>query len=70
MSTQVSSNPTGARGPIRKQGMNIFTIMLLLSVLFMLVAVIAMVVEARRYAPEYWNTNQARPSVGMVTLVR
>lgn len=35
--------------------MNIYTVMLLLSVIFMLVAVIAMYVEFRRYAPDYYR---------------
>lgn len=65
MSTPISSNPTGQR-PIRKQGMDIYTVMLLLSVIFMLVAVIAMVVEFRRYAPDYWKTSSAQFQSGMV----
>lgn len=65
MSTPISNNPTGQR-PIRKQGMDIYTIMLLLSVIFMLVAVIAMYMEFRRYAPDYWKTGQARFQSGML----
>jgi len=37
--------------------------MLFLSMLFMLIAVIAIVIECRRYAPEYWNTTKAQPNV-------
>jgi hypothetical protein len=37
--------------------MTIYTVMLILSALFMLIA------EARRYAPDYWQTSTARPSV-------
>lgn len=47
----------------RKQTANVYTVMLALSVLFMLIAVIAMFVELRRYAPEYYNTSSARPNV-------
>jgi hypothetical protein len=57
VSTQLSSD----RG--RKQPANVYTVMLLLSMLFMLVAVIAMFVELNRYAPEYHNTNAATPNV-------
>jgi len=37
--------------------------MLLLSMLFMLVAVIAMFIELQRYAPEYYKVNTAQPNV-------
>jgi len=37
--------------------------MLLLSMLFMLIAVIAMFVEMRRYSPEYHKTTSARPNI-------
>jgi hypothetical protein len=37
--------------------------MLLVSMLFMLVAVVAMFMELRRYAPEYYKTNAATPNV-------
>jgi len=37
--------------------------MLFLSMLFMLLAVIAMIIEFRRYAPQYYDTNTAQPSV-------
>lgn len=50
--------------------MDIYTVMLLLSVLFMTVAVIAMTVEMRRYLPELWDTGKARPGVGMMIGVR
>jgi hypothetical protein len=35
--------------------------MLILSVVFLLIAVIAMIIEYRRYAPDYWKTGNARP---------
>lgn len=57
MSTQLSNVP------LRKQPMTIYTVMLILSALFMLIAVVAMWLEARRYAPDYWQTSTARPSV-------
>jgi hypothetical protein len=37
--------------------------MLFLSMLFLLIAVIAMFIELRRWAPDYYRTNTARPSV-------
>jgi hypothetical protein len=37
--------------------------MLLLSMLFMLIAVIAMWMELQRWAPDYYRTNTANPSV-------
>ena len=40
--------------------------MLLLSMLFMLIAVIAMFVELGRWQPDLWNTNSARPNVMVV----
>lgn len=61
----IQNNPM-ANPANRKQGMSIYTVMLLLSVIFMLIAVIAMYVEFRRYAPEYWNTSSARPAPAMV----
>ncbi len=57
MSTQPSSDRP------RKQPANIYTIMLLLSMLFMLIAVIAMFIEYRRYQPDFHNTASARPNV-------
>ena len=47
----------------RKQPPSIYTVILLLSMLFMLVAVIAMWIELRRWAPDYYRTNTANPSV-------
>jgi hypothetical protein len=44
--------------------------MLVLSMVFLLIAVIAMVVELRRWGPDYWRTNQARPTVQVVDLSR
>ncbi|MDA7878348.1 hypothetical protein N9B39_02230 [bacterium] len=35
--------------------------MLFLSMLFMLLAVIAMWIEYQRYAPEFWETKTAQP---------
>lgn len=32
----------------------------------MLIAVIAMYIEARKYGPEYWNTSSGRPAAGMI----
>ncbi len=45
----------------RKQPPSVYTVMLLLSMLFLLVAVIAMFVELNRWAPDRWNTRSAEP---------
>ncbi|MBL6724736.1 hypothetical protein N9C08_01775 [Rubripirellula sp.] len=47
----------------RKQPASVYTVMLLLSMLFMLIAVIAMWMELQRWAPDYYRTNTANPSV-------
>ncbi len=51
----------------RKQPPSIYTVMLLLSMLFMLIAVISMFVELQRWAPDYFNTSTARPNVMVVS---
>jgi hypothetical protein len=43
--------------------------MLILSVVFLLIAVIAMIIEYRRYAPDYWKTGNARPAGAAVQTV-
>jgi hypothetical protein len=40
--------------------------MLFLSMLFLLIAVIAMFVELQRWGPEYYRTNTAQPQVMIV----
>ncbi len=57
MSTQLSSEKS------RKQPPSVYTVMLLLSMLFMIIAVIAMYVELSRYEPQYFRTNEAQPNV-------
>ncbi len=57
MSTQLTSEP------VRKQPPNVYTVMLFVSVIFLFIAVIAMTIELRRYAPEYHSTTTARPNV-------
>jgi hypothetical protein len=52
----------------RKQNMSIYTIMLILSTIFMLIAVISMYIEFARYAPEYWTTTTGQPAPGMFLL--
>ncbi|MGB1925567.1 MAG: hypothetical protein ACPHL6_03500 [Rubripirellula sp.] len=47
----------------RKQPASVYTVMLLLSMLFMLIAVIAMYLELQRWAPDFYRTNTANPSV-------
>lgn len=49
-----------------KQPPSVYTVLLLLSMLFLLIAVVAMWIELRRWAPDYYRTNTANPSV-MVT---
>ncbi|MGB7347859.1 MAG: hypothetical protein WBD20_26780 [Pirellulaceae bacterium] len=56
MSTQLSSEN-------RKQPASVYTVMLVLSMLFLLVAVIAMYIELNRWAPNYYRTNEATPQV-------
>ena len=63
MSTQVTS------GIPRKQPANVYTVMLVMSVVFLLIAVIAMIIEYRRYAPDYWKTGNARPAGASVQTV-
>jgi hypothetical protein len=46
-----------------KQPASVYTVMLFLSMLFMLLAVIAMFIEFRRYGPQLYNTQEAQPSV-------
>ena len=46
----------------RKQPPSIYTVMLLLSMVFMLIAVIAMWIELGRWQPDLYRTNTARPS--------
>ncbi|MEM8912912.1 MAG: hypothetical protein AAGC97_14185 [Planctomycetota bacterium] len=59
MSTQPSSEPVRST----KQPPSVYTVMLLLSMLFMLIAVIAMLLELNRWGPDYYKTNTARPNV-------
>lgn len=63
MSTQVSNEAP------RKQSANIYFVMLLMSMLFLLVAVIAMFVELSRYeSSRPWVTDEARPQQVMRSL--
>ena len=56
MSTQLSSeNP--------KQPPSVYSVMLFLSMIFLRIAVIAMIIEMRRWAPDYYRINTAKPSV-------
>lgn len=57
MSIQPLTEPTGKQPP------SVYTVMLLLSMLFMLIAVIAMFIELGRWAPDYYRTNTATPTV-------
>jgi len=57
------------KGVTRKQPANVYTVMLILSVVFLLIAVIAMIIEYGRYAPDYWKTSTARPAGAAVQSV-
>ena len=57
MATQPSTESNSKQPP------SVYTVMLLLSMLFMLIAVIAMWIELSRWAPDYYRTNTANPSV-------
>ena len=50
----------------RRQPPTVWTVMLLLSMVFMLIAVIAMFIELNRWGPDYWRTNSARPNAMLV----
>ncbi len=54
MSTQLSTEKP------KKQPASVYTVILILSMLFMLVAVIAMWVELQRWAPDFYRTNSAQ----------
>ena len=58
MSTQPSSN--------QKQPPSVYTVMLMLSMLFLLIAVIAMIVELGRWGPDYYRTPNSMvvPAIG------
>ncbi|MCA9138040.1 MAG: hypothetical protein KDB00_14810 [Planctomycetales bacterium] len=58
MSTLPSSD-TGKQPP------SVYTVMLVLSMVFLLIAVIAMYIELSRWAPDYFRTQKANP-VGQI----
>lgn len=47
----------------RKQPPSVYTVLLLVSALFLAIAVVAMWMELNRWAPDYYRTNTANPSV-------
>ena len=57
----------GPTSPSAKQPPSIYTVMLLLAMLFMLIACVAMYVERARWGPDFHNTNAARPQVMVVS---
>ncbi len=63
MSTLPSNNPGGR--PVKRPP-SVYTVMLLLAMVFMLIAVIAMYVELGRWYPDYYKTNNATPATSMV----
>ena len=62
MST-LPSNDTGKQPP------SVYTVMLVLSMVFLLIAVIAMWIELNRWAPDYFRTSTAQPNVQVITSV-
>ena len=62
MSSQASTEPTGKQPP------SVYTVMLLLSMVFMLIAVIAMIVELSRWYPDLWRTQAAQPTAMIAPL--
>lgn len=65
MSTLPSNNPGGR--PATKRPPSVYSVMLLLAMLFMLIAVISMYIELNRWYPDYYKTNTASPTTtGMV----
>ena len=58
MSTQPSNS--------QKQPASIYTVLLVLAMVFMLIAVIAMYVEYKRWGPDYWDTSSARPQARVI----
>ena len=53
-------------GTSQKQGMDIYTVLLLIAMICMLIAVIAMYIERNRYAPDFSNTNAALSAVEVI----
>ena len=49
----------------RKQPTSIYTVMLIVAMVFMLIAVIAMFVELSRWGPDYWDVRSAQPQAAM-----
>ena len=45
------------------------TVMLLLSAIFLVIAVIAMYIEIRRWTPDLYKTNTSKPNAMIRTLV-
>ena len=63
MSTQpsIESRPM----PTGKQPNSIYTVMLILAMVFMAIAVLAMYIELSRWAPDYWDTRAAQPQAAI-----
>ncbi|MEO1529236.1 MAG: hypothetical protein AAFX06_27770 [Planctomycetota bacterium] len=53
----------------RKQPPSVYTVMLILSMVFLLIAVVAMFIELNRWGPDYHRTRQHKPSVVQVITV-
>lgn len=52
-----------------KQPPSVYTVMLILSMVFLLIAVIAMWIELNRWGPDYYRTSEARLNVQVITTV-
>lgn len=61
----MSTQPSIDRG---KQPPSVYTVMLLVAMLFMLIAVIAMWIELNRWAPDYYRTGTANPSAMVIPM--
>ena len=56
----MSTLPTNE--PVRKQPLDVYNVALIMSAVFMLIAVIAMFIELFRWAPDYHRTQSAEPT--------
>lgn len=52
-----------------KQPPSVYTVMLVLSMVFLLIAVVAMWIELNRWAPDYFRTIKANPMVQVVSSI-
>lgn len=50
----------------RKRSPSVYLVMLILATIFLLIAVVAMIMEMNRWADDYWRTKQHMPTVQVV----